>query len=382
MYHPFSRAHVSHVRHCFHFFLIGLGFLCAAPELYAAPLTLEQAWILAEQNNPDLKRAIANRQAIQGEIKDASAPLYNNPIVNIEGRHRSIPQVGQRDAQGSEWGVGVAQTFELAGQQGFRRQTAQSRLTAQEQEIAESSRNVRAQVEEQFVQVLAIQKRIEAEQRTLALIERNTTLSRKRVEAGEDSKLDGNLAIVDAERARNQLSLLQDQLTQVRSALSTLLQLPQQELPEVVGELAPAATQYNLNELIVSVESRPAVKALSLRENSARSRLDLERSLSYPDVTISLNNSREAGVTGNDNITSLGFSLPIPLFRKNAAGIGSASTELAQVEIDRNAFNRNAKATIYAAWQRRQNLQERVQRLNTEVSPKLEENLKLSEIAF
>src|SRR3546814_21181452 len=59
--------------------------------------------------------------------------------------------------------------------------------------------------EEQLVQVLAIQKRIEAEQRTLELIEHNTDLSRKRVEAGEDSKLEGNLAVVDAERARNQL---------------------------------------------------------------------------------------------------------------------------------------------------------------------------------
>ena len=95
-----------------------------------------------------------------------------------------------------------------------------------------------------------------------------------------------------------------------------------------------------------------------------------------------MSNSREADVTGDDNITSLGFSLPIPLFRRNAEGIGRATTELAQVEIDRNAFIRNAKANVEAAWKRRGNLQERVRRLNVEVSPKLEENLRLSQLAF
>ena len=97
---------------------------------------------------------------------------------------------------------------------------------------------------------------------------------------------------------------------------------------------------------------------------------------------MSVNNSREAGVVGDDNITSLGISLPIPLFRRNAAGIGQATTELAQVEVDRVAFTRNAKTAVQAAWQRRQNIQARVQRLDTEVSPKLEENLRLSQLAF
>lgn len=372
---PFVWRHVKSV-------LLLLVLSLFIPDLYAAPLTLQQAWSIAEQNNPDLRRAIAERSAVQGEVQDADAALYNNPTVSFEGRRRSIDQAGKSDAERGEWGAGIAQTFELAGQQGLRRQTAEARSASLEQEIAENYRSVRSQVEEQFVQVLAIQKRIEAEQRTLELIEHNTDLSRKRVEAGEDSKLEGNLAVVDAERARNQLSMLQEQLTSARHALSTLLQLPPQELPEVSGELAPTTRHYTLAELLSSVESRPASKALSLRENSARSRLALEQSQRYPDLTVSINNSREAGVTGDDNITSLGFSLPIPLFNRNATAIGRATSELAQVEIDRSTFMRDAKSAIQAAWQRRQNIAERVNRLSSEVSPKLEENLRLSQIAF
>jgi len=78
----------------------------------------------------------------------------------------------------------------------------------------------------------------------------------------------------------------------------------------------------------------------------------------------------------------LGFSLPIPLFRRNAAGIGRATTELNQVEIEKNTLTRDARASVIASWQRRLSLQDRVQRLTSTVYPKLEENLKLSQIAF
>ena len=232
------------------------------------------------------------------------------------------------------------------------------------------------------MQVLALQQRIETEQRTLELIERNTSLAGKRVAAGEDSKLDGNLAIVDAERARNQVSGLQEQLTQARAALAAVLQLPDQQLPEVQGDLQAATTTYTLSDLMQSVNTRPALQALSLREQTARNSLDFERAAQYPDLTVSLSNGNEAVVGGQDNITTIGLSLPLPLFRKNATGIGRATTELTQAEIDHNRLLRDACTEVTATWQRLQSLQQRLQRLTTAVYPKLEENLKLSQLAF
>jgi cobalt-zinc-cadmium efflux system outer membrane protein len=101
-----------------------------------------------------------------------------------------------------------------------------------------------------------------------------------------------------------------------------------------------------------------------------------------PDLTVSLSYGRDAVVGGQDGVTTIGLSLPLPLFRKNATGIGRASTELAQIEIDRNALTNNTITTVTAAWQRRLSLQDRLQRLTAEVYPRLEENLKLSQIAF
>ncbi len=358
------------------------GFTTTSTYSHAESLTIESALALAQRNNPDIQRATANLATVKGELTDANSPLFNNPTLNVEGRRRKLYDPSNSDSRRSEWNAGIAQTFELGGQQGFRRQTANAKLTALQQEVDEVRHRVNAEVEERFVQVLALQKRIETEQRTLELTERNTALVGKRVEAGEDSKLEGNLAAVDTERARNQISVLQEQLTKAHAQLSLVLQLPEQQLLEVQGELQPQAKSYSLDDLLASVGNRPAIKALSSREQSARSKLDFERAVQLPDLTVSLSYGRDAAVGGQDSVTTLGLSLPLPLFRKNATGIGHATGELKQVEIDKYTISRDARATVITSWQRRLSLQGRLQRLTKAVYPKLEENLKLSQIAF
>jgi cobalt-zinc-cadmium efflux system outer membrane protein len=69
-------------------------------------------------------------------------------------------------------------------------------------------------VERQFVEVLSLQARVVTERRSLDTIEKTAQAITKRVAAGEDSRLDGNLAQVEAIRARNQIGLLQEQLMQ------------------------------------------------------------------------------------------------------------------------------------------------------------------------
>lgn len=359
----------------------------AAENAQHSGLTLEAAWDLAEQANPELRKDQAALDAARGELTDASGLLFNNPEIAWELRRRRLFRAGEQDTiqqrQPSEGGGRVSQTFEIAGQQGLRREAARARLSALEEEIAETRRRVRAGVEGRFVQVLALQGRIETERRTLELIERNTQLTRRRVEAGEDSKLDGNLATIEAERARNQLSVLEEQLVRARADLATLLQLPEWELPTATGELAPKQARYTLDGLLASVASRPLARALELREQSARNRLDLERAARYPDVTLGLGITREQDeIGGKSRLTVFEVSVPLPLFRRNAAGIGRASTEFTHAQIEKAAVIRDARATVVSAWQRWESLRDRVKRLAEAVRPGLEENLSLSQRAF
>jgi len=365
--------------------LIGVPFLFAS--LYplsalSAPLTLEHAWEQAEQANPALRSTQANLAAAEGELTDARAPLWNNPQLATEWRKRSIPQTADPARIDRERTVGLAQTFEIAGQQGKRRSAAEQSLAATQEVIAETRRQLRAEVEQRFVRVLSLQLRIQMEERTLKLIQEAATAVRKRVAAGEDSRLDGNLAKVEAERAQNQVSVLREQLVQARSELAALLQLPADNLPEVGGYLDAIPVSYTLDSLLASAANRPLLRAFDYREKAARSRLDLERAAVYPDVTLGLSSAREGPADSRDRITGLSVSLPLPLFRRNDTGIGRAMTELTQVQVQQQAVQRDARAQVLALWERWENLKTRVKRLSESVLPTLQENQHLSSVSF
>ena len=349
---------------------------------WAAPLTLEQAWQQAEQANPDLRAARANLAAAQGELSDARALLWNNPQLSSEWRKRTLPQTTVPAQSNHEWTVGLAQTFEIAGQQSLRRNAAEQTLAATGAVIAETQRQVRAEVEQQFVRVLGLQQRIQMEERTLKLVEEAANAVSKRVTAGEDSRLDGNLAQVEAGRAQNQVALLREQWIQARAALAALLQLPADSLLEPHGSLDVSSATYTLDELLVAATNRPLLRASHHQQKSAESRLALERAAVYPDITVGVNASREGLGNPQDRIRGLNVSLPLPLFRRNATGIGRATTELARAQAQQEMVHRDTRAQVLALWARRELLQTRVKQLSESVLPRLVENQHLSAVSF
>ncbi len=347
-----------------------------------ASLTLEEAWRLAEEANRDLRRARANVAGADGQLKDTQAPIWNNPVLSTEHTRRRVTPTVPSDDRFSEWNLGLSQTFEVAGQQGHRRQAAQLDLDASREDVEEVRREIRAAVEQRFTRVLELQRRLELERDGLKLIQEAAAAVGKRVRAGEDSRLDGNLAAVEAERAQNQLSLLSEQLREARAELAALLQLPPASFPEVSGELNVSSRNYSLDELLSRAATQPRVRSLTLREEAAHSKLALERASVYPDVTVGLTTGREGPADGRERLTMLSVSMPLPLFKRNAAGIGKATSELTQAQIERGATIRDVEAQVRALWQKLESVRARLKRLTESVLPTLDENQRLSTVAF
>lgn len=345
-------------------------------------LTLDEALHLAESANPALRAARAGVDAAEGQLRDASGLLYNNPQLTTDQTRRRAHQPGREDSRFHEQSVGIAQTFEIAGQAGYRREAASRDLAAVTANIDEVRRQVRAEVEQRFYRVLVLQRRIETEHEALAAVEAAAAAVRRRVTVGEDSRLDGNLATVEAERGRNQLAVLGEQLLQARTELAAALQLPVASLPEAIGELQTSRPDISLDDLLASVRERPLLKMLEYREQAARNRLGLERAAVYPDVTVGLSSGREAPYDAREQYTRLTLSIPLPLFRRNDAGIGRATTELTQAEIERQATERDVAAQVRSLWLRLDSLHARVKRYTESVLPALDENRRLSSTAY
>jgi cobalt-zinc-cadmium efflux system outer membrane protein len=192
----------------------------------------------------------------------------------------------------------------------------------------------------------------------------NRSLPGWRFEAGEDTKLDNNLAGVELGRSRNQLESVRESLIQARAELAATVQLPPEQFPAAKGTLVvKPELPYTLEQLAAAAASRPQLRALEHREQAARSRLGLERAAVYPDVTVGLGAGREGPGAARENLFGVSVSVPLPLFRRNAAGIGKASTELTQLEIERRAAMRDTRARVFALWQKLESLRQRVHRL-------------------
>ena len=361
--------------------MVLIGLLLSPLGIAAELLTLEQAWALAELANPELRAAQANLIAAKGQAADARGLLWNNPQPFGEIVRRQIPEPGQ-PTNVRDWRVGLQQTFETGGQQGIRRTLARENLAAVELAIADTRRRVRLDVAQQFFRVLGLQQRITMERETLALIESAAGAVRKRVTEGEDTRLDGNLAEIEAARARNQLALLLEQLLRARVELASMLQLPPGQYPEVAGTLEPMPSRIDLQTLLASLEQRPDITASAARLRAAFSQLRLERATVSPDVTVALSYGRDGSIFRDERVVGINVSVPIPLFRRNATGIGRAITERTQREIEDTALNRNARADIQALSVQMENLRSRVERLRGSVLPLLEENQRLSQIAL
>jgi cobalt-zinc-cadmium efflux system outer membrane protein len=341
-------------------------------------LTLPEALSLAESANPALRAKQAQLAAAEGVQTDSNALLFNNPQLSTDLTRRTVPQAGQSAERRQEWSAGLSQTLEIAGQRGYRREAADAALAALRAEIADALRTARATAAERFYRVLALQQRVVLEGQALKLFEGTATAIQKRRAAGEDTKLDANIAAVEAERARNQLAIAQEQLLAARSELSATIQLPPSSLPEVVGELTMTPRRFSLADLLAAVDTQPRLRALVERENSATSKLKLEQASTYPDVTVGVNVGREGPGSARERLTTLTVSVPLPLFKRNATGIGQARSDLSQVQIERQTTSRDTRANVNALWLKLDSLESRVRRLQESMLPALADNQQLS----
>jgi len=343
------------------------------------PLTLTEAWRLADSANPGLKSKQAQLAAAEGALDDARALLYNNPELSAEATRRETPQAGLPTERRREWGAGLSQAFEIAGQQGHRREAAEAALAAQRAEIDDARAQLHAQVAQAFYRVLALQQRVDVEEQALKLFDSTATAVQKRRTAGEDTKLDANVATVEAERARNQLEQAREQLLDARAEWANQLQLPPGSTPVATGDLADRfGTAYTLEALLSATDAQARLRALAARQDSARARLRLEQASRYPDVTVGLNVGREGPAEARERLTTVSVTVPLPLFRRNATGIGQASADWTQAQIERESGARELRAQVYTLHSRLQSLQARAQRLRDQVLPALVDNQQLS----
>lgn len=351
-----------------------------APPL-SQTLTLAEALRLAELASPAVKLREAQLVAADGAQQQAAALLANNPELSIERSRTQTRLTPPPDERSSGWAIALAQSVEIGGQQARRREAAAAVLEALKAEIADARRQARSDAALRFHSVLTAQRRVQIEQRAVELFDSTAQAVSKRRAAGEDTRLDANVALVEAESARNALAVAREQWMDARAELASALQLPPASLPGVSGDDSTDtgdSLPYGLEQLSTSVLASPRLRALAAREQAARSRLELERASRLPDVTVGASIGREGPTAARDRVTMLSVSVPLPLFKRNQAGIGQAISDVSTAEIERSTALRDQQAQLHRLWSRLASQRERIQRIQRALLPASADNQQLA----
>lgn len=351
--------------------------LALAAPLHARELGFRETLELAEATSVQVLIAQGQLRAAEADLDEARAVFWNNPQLSTEIRSRKLAapegSVGRRDSA-----VGFSQAFETGGQPGARRHAARSMSAAAKAALDQARRDARLEAAKQFVQLLLQQHRADLEASSVALARQAAEVVDKRLRAGEVTRLDANLALVEAERNAAQLSQIREELLQTRAAFAAALRLAPGDEPVARGAFPQVPPGPDFDALKEAVVRTPRLAAAAAREASARHRLDLEQASRSPDVTVGLSRSVERNVEGTDRVTTLSISLPLPIYRNNRAGVARALAELDQASAELRAAARDAEASIGVFQKRWQQASERLQRLERVILPALQTNERLS----
>ena len=287
--------------------------------------TLEQAFGRVQESNPILKSTKHRVQATEGLIQQAS--LLPNPEIEIEAENFGGDLDGFSE---SETTVALSQRIELGKKRSARTEvaTVEKKIAALEAEILAQDIFSRTTIEFAKVQAAQARKEILREQKKLSRLVVNAI--QKKLEAG---------AILRVEKTKAEITLKNDEIAFNNSELE--LEIAKQTLAALwngisldVGELAPLLKINNEKSYLTPIDLSTSnrFRLTRLKQDLADSKLQLEESLSVPDINLGLGYRRFEETEENAFLGM--FSMDLPIFNRNQGTIRSANHSLEAIRFN------------------------------------------------
>lgn len=345
----------------------------ARAEEKPSALTLESAVRRALEKNVDVALAAADVEEQKGRLRAAKALLPGNPEFEVSQGRRTDEAGGET----SDVSAGVSQEIEIGLQRGSRKDAARAALARAEALLDDRRLRVIADVRSSFLLVLAAREKVRFAEQVEGLGKNLFDAAKRREEAGSGTALETNLAKIEWGDAKRSRISAQRELAERTADLARLLSLKPDELGTPEGELRPPpARAIDLEAFRKRARERSPMVRASLRgKDAARADLTLARKDVIPNLTIRGGWDSEAD--GAEEIVGLGVSVPIPLFQRNQAGIGSAKAQVRRAEAEQGFADASLEQDIEVAWQRSQATREELEVFDADILKQVEENLRL-----
>jgi cobalt-zinc-cadmium efflux system outer membrane protein len=299
-------------------------------------LTFNDALERARQSSPAVVAARMRIDEARGRVIGAALPFPANPTVEVEAGRRS------GEASSNDYGVEVAQDFDLPQRRRARMAAANAAVAQDEQRAREAEREVLREVAEAFFRAVEARERADVAATGKQLAGEALRIAERRYALGDVAQLDVNLARTAVARSeaesRTATATLGGQLTRLQALLGI------NDAIAVTGSLRDASILATA-DLAARAAERPDVQLLDAEIAEAEADLRLARTLRWPDFGLRGSYRYEEG----DRIFLGGVGLSLPVFHRGQESTAIANARLARLQTERAALAQTIAATVRGA---------------------------------
>jgi len=351
-------------------------YICYPSFLLSA--TLDEAVEYTLRQNPDLRSLRLEEDVAKAQLQKARLPLIANP--SLETGVVAKGKGGDVQRTFIDYGLGLSQEFEIAGQRGFRIDVAEKEIQRVGLEIRDRERLIASEVRSAFVKALAFKRRVELRRETVRLKEELLEFTRIKLRAGDVSGLEVNVAELELARSRTEFLAAEREYKESILTLQDIMGAKPDIYFEIEGELLIdiPVTPDKEDLKKTALANRPDLKSSAVEAERTRSAIDLTKREAFPNVTVSAFYERDE----LRNTGGLRFSVPLPLIDRKQAEKKIAIIRSQQTAIRYPNLQRMIEREVEEGYLSLISSRQEIAVYNKEMLGKSLENLDLLNLAF
>ncbi|MGO4894760.1 TolC family protein [Flavobacterium sp. W21_SRS_FM6] len=340
-------------------------------------MTLQSAIQRTLTNSPELHEFTYKQEAIEGEIKTASLKPALNAGIEVENFLGTGEVSG---IKGSELTLTLSSVIELGNKLNSRKAFAKAQSTFVEAQKQVHTLDVLAEVTRRYIDVLAQQALIDAQQEAETLARYTYQAVTKRVDAGASPVFEQQRA--EAALARARLDVVTAQQTK-QAMINSLAIMWGEQYPtftDVAGDLFALQSSPSLTVLFNTLLGSPNLDVYTQEARLQASQVRLTQAANQSDLSWTAGIRRMNGI--DETAFIAGVSMPLFASERNIGEYQKQRAIQAQLEQQKESATQSLYHQLNMALMVRNNALLNVQTLQNSIIPPLVQALELVEQAY
>jgi cobalt-zinc-cadmium efflux system outer membrane protein len=349
----------------------------ARAETPVSTLSLSTALQRTLEQNPSLKVFQFRREALAGSSFTANLkPAYE---IGIEAEN--FAGSGETEAfDGAELTVSLSSVLELGDKRIARSGLVSSSRAVLDTQMQLESLELLAEATRRFIQILAMQARVELAAEAVQLARDTVSTVDGRATAGATPQAELRRAQAALAMAKLVHGSEQQRLQLSKVLLSELWGISAPEFSSVEGDLFRFGEDVALESLYNGVNNNPAIGLFAAQERVNEAELRLAKTHSSSDISwsIGIREIREV----DDTALVAGLSVPLFSGQRNKGEVNRVIAERNAISMERDASLHHLHTLLFNAYSSRQQAKLAVTQLNEAVIPALEEAVNQTRLGY